>query len=181
MFISLFSIGLSINALLFFNLYYSKDSLAYVIFNDKNQWHKHTWYYEDYTWINNNIVLNHNQQIMVYAYHQQTNYLRKRYINIDSLSGYFKDEQIFNSSYNYINELKKYNIAYVFIDIDAATGNTVTPQSASNYKLIYKSCASCNFSVESSGENISNDDWIKFENVSLKDVYYAISSTDTNL
>ena len=70
---------------------------------------------------------------------------------------------------------------HVFIDIDAATGNTVTPQSASNYKLIYKSCASCNFSVESSGENISNDDWIKFENVSLKDGYYAIASTDTNL
>ena len=107
-----------------FNIYYSKDSVTYLILNDKIQWHKHTWYYEDYSWINNNIVLNDDQQIMVYAYHQQTNYLRKRYINIDSFSGYFKDDQIYNSSYNYINELKKYNIAYVFIDIDAADKRT---------------------------------------------------------
>ncbi len=69
----------------------------------------------------------------------------------------------------------------IFIDISAATGNTVTPADASNYKLIYKSCASCNFSIEESGDNISNSDWIKFENVSLKDGYYAIASTDTEL
>ena len=57
---------------------------------------------------------------MVYSSQQQTNYLRKRYINIDPLSGYFKDDKIFNSSSDYINELKKFNIAYVFVDIDAA-------------------------------------------------------------
>ena len=102
-----------------FNLYYSKDSLTYLIFNNKIQWHKYTWYYEDYNWINNNIVLNDDQQIMVYSSSQQTNYLRKRYINIDPLSGYFKDDKIFNSSSDYINELKKFNIAYVFVDIDA--------------------------------------------------------------
>lgn len=103
-----------------FNLYYSKDSLLYFIFNDKFKWHKYTWYYEDYDWINKNIVLNDNQQIMVYSYNQQTNYLKKRYINIDPLSGYFKDDKIYNSTSNYINELKKYNIAYVFVDIDVA-------------------------------------------------------------
>tara|TARA_B100000287_G_scaffold107954_2_gene100136 strand:- start:606 stop:1883 length:1278 start_codon:yes stop_codon:yes gene_type:complete len=69
----------------------------------------------------------------------------------------------------------------IFIDISAATGNTVTPADASNYKLIYKSCASCNFSIEESGDNISNSDWVKFENVSLRDGYYAIASTDTEL
>ena len=69
----------------------------------------------------------------------------------------------------------------IFIDISSATGNTVTPADASNYKLIYKSCSSCNFSIEESGDNISNSDWIKFENVSLKDGYYAIASTDSNL
>ena len=57
---------------------------------------------------------------MVFSSSQQTNYLRKRYINIDPLSGYFKDDKIFNSSSDYINELKKFNIAYVFVDIDAA-------------------------------------------------------------
>ena len=88
--------------------------------NDKMRWHKYTWYYEDYNWINNNIVLNDEQQIMVYSYNQQTNYLRKRYINIDHLSGYFKDDKIFNSSSEYINELKKFNIAYVFVDLDYA-------------------------------------------------------------
>ena len=103
-----------------FNLFYAKDSIKYLIFNDKIQWHKYTWYYEDYNWINNNIVLNDDQQIMVYSSQQQTNYLRKRYINIDPLSGYFKDDKIFNSLSNYINELKKFNIAYVFVDIDAA-------------------------------------------------------------
>ena len=71
--------------------------------------------------------------------------------------------------------------ANVFIDISEATGNTVTPATASNYKLIYKNCASCYFSIEESGDNISNSDWIKFENVSLKDGYYAIASTDTEL
>lgn len=101
-----------------FNLYYSKDSLAYLIYNDNNQWHKHTWYYDDYVWINNNLVLNDDQQIMVYSYNQQTNYLRKRYINIDPLSGYFKDDKIFISTSDYINELKKFNIAYVFVDVD---------------------------------------------------------------
>ncbi len=101
-----------------FNLYYSKDSLTYLIFNDKYQWHKHTLYYEDYSWINKNIILTGDQQIMVYSSNQQTNYLRKRYINIDPLSGYFKDDKIFNSSSDYINELKKFNIAYVFVDID---------------------------------------------------------------
>ena len=103
-----------------FNVFYAKDSIQYFVFNNKDVWHKHTWYYEDYNWINNNIVLDDDQQIMVYSSNQQTNYLRKRYINIDPLSGYFKDDKIFNSSSDYINELKKFNIAYVFVDIDFA-------------------------------------------------------------
>ena len=69
-------------------------------------------------------MLNDDQQIMVYSSVQQTNYLRKRYINIDPLSGYFKDDKIFNSLSDYINELKKFNIAYVFVDIDWADERT---------------------------------------------------------
>ena len=63
---------------------------------------------------------------MVYSYNQQTNYLRKRYINIDPLSGYFKDDKIFNTTSDYINELRKFNIAYVFVDIDAADEKSKT-------------------------------------------------------
>ena len=44
---------------------------------------------------------------------------------------------------------------------------------------------SSNWSAEvwfkEAAQNISNDDWIKFEDVSLKDGYYAIASTDNNL
>lgn len=46
---------------------------------------------------------------------------------------------------------------------------------------INNNCASCYFSIEKSGDNISNSDWIKFENVSLRDGYYAIASTETEL
>ena len=98
--------------------------MQYLITNDKFNWHRDTWYYNEYNWINNNIGLNGEQQIMVYAYNQQTYYLRKKYINIDPLSGYFKDNQIYNSTSDYIAELKKYNIAYYFVDIDAANART---------------------------------------------------------
>jgi len=107
-----------------FNLYYSKDSLVYLIYSDKKRWHKYTWYYEDYDWINHNISLKDDEQMMVYSYNQQTNYIRKKYINIDHLSGYFKYEKIFKSTSAFINELSKYNIAYVFVDLDAADGRT---------------------------------------------------------
>ena len=101
-----------------FNLYYSKDSIHYLIVRDLEKWHKHTWYYNDYQWINNNISLNLGQQIMVSSSNQLTYYLRKRYINIDQLSGYFKNPKIFESTSNYLNEIKKFNISYIFVDYD---------------------------------------------------------------
>ena len=66
------------------------------------------------------------------------------------------------------------------IDISDATGNSVTPSSASNYKLLYKSCTECDFSVYATGSS-SSADIITFSNVSIQDGFYSIASTDANL
>jgi hypothetical protein len=101
-----------------FNIYYAKDAIQYLIYNDDNKWHKHTWYFNEYQWMNKNTQLQKSQQIMLWVSAQTTYYLKQKYINIDSLSGYFKDPIIFESSLNFVNELKKFNIAYVFVDAD---------------------------------------------------------------
>ena len=66
------------------------------------------------------------------------------------------------------------------IDISDATGNSVTPSSASNYKLLYKSCTECDFSIYATGSS-SSADIITFSNVSIQDGFYSIASTDANL
>ena len=99
-------------------MYYSKDSLQYLVSKNKNLWHKHTWYYGDYKWINENITLKNNEKIMVFSSAQLTYYLRKKYINIDPLSGYFKETEIFKTILKYEDEIIKHNIAYVFVDYD---------------------------------------------------------------
>jgi hypothetical protein len=70
--------------------------------------------------------------------------------------------------------------ANVIVDISNATGNNVSPASAANYKLLYKSCAGCDFTVKATGAS-SSDDKITFSNVGLQDGFYAIASTDSNL
>ncbi len=101
-----------------FNVYYAKDSLQYLVYKNNNSWHKHTWYYGDYKWINENITLKNNEKLMVYSSNQLTYYLRKKYINIDPLSGYFKENEIFKTIIKYEDEIIKRNIAYVFVDYD---------------------------------------------------------------
>ena len=66
------------------------------------------------------------------------------------------------------------------IDISDATGNSVTPSSASNYKLLYKSCTECDFSVYATGASNSGD-VVTFSNVTIQDGFYSIATTDTNL
>ena len=70
--------------------------------------------------------------------------------------------------------------ASVVIDISDATGNSVSPAAATNYKLLYKSCTECDFTVKATGAS-SSDDIITFSNVALQDGFYAIASTDSNL
>jgi len=71
--------------------------------------------------------------------------------------------------------------ADIKIDISLATNASVTPSTASNYKLLYKSCSMCDYSIEASGSLISSTDNITFSSVAIKDGFYSIGSTDTNL
>ena len=50
-----------------------------------------------------------------------------------------------------------------------------------NYKLLYKSCSMCDYSIEASGSSISSTDNITFSSVAIKDGFYSIGSTDNNL
>ena len=67
------------------------------------------------------------------------------------------------------------------IDISDATGNNIAPAAASKYKLLYKSCSMCDYSIEASGSSISSTDNITFSSVAIKDGFYSIGSTDNNL
>ena len=71
--------------------------------------------------------------------------------------------------------------ADIKIDISLATNASVTPSTASNYKLLYKSCSMCDYSIEASGSSISSTDNITFSSVAIKDGFYSIGSTDINL
>ena len=71
--------------------------------------------------------------------------------------------------------------ADIKIDISLATNASVTPSTASNYKLLYKSCSMCDYSIEASGSSISSTDNITFSSVAIKDGFYSIGSRDTNL
>ena len=71
--------------------------------------------------------------------------------------------------------------ADIKIDISLATNASVTPSTASNYKLLYKYCSMCDYSIEASGSSISSTDNITFSSVAIKDGFYSIGSTDNNL
>ena len=68
----------------------------------------------------------------------------------------------------------------VIIDISSTTGNNVSVSAASKYKLLYKSCTMCDFSVYASGSSNSSDK-ITFSNVVIKEGFYSIASEDNNL
>ena len=70
--------------------------------------------------------------------------------------------------------------ADIIIDISDATGNSISPTAASNYKLLYKSCVGCDFTVKASGSSSSND-VITFSDIALQDGFYSVASTDSNL
>ena len=72
--------------------------------------------------------------------------------------------------------------ANITIDIGTATGYTGgATLVANNYKLLYKSCSMCDYSIEADGASVSNTDNITFSSVAIKDGFYSIGSTDTNL
>ena len=69
----------------------------------------------------------------------------------------------------------------ITIDISLATNASVSPSDASKYKLLYKSCSMCDYSIEASGSSISSTDNVTFSSVAIKDGFYSIGSTDNNL
>ena len=98
-----------------FTVVYSYDAIKYLITYDKESWHRATWYYEDYEWINKNIELNNESVILVIASSQQTYYLRKKYINGDFLSAYIDWRKVTNKN-SVISLINKYNIEYLYVD-----------------------------------------------------------------
>ena len=52
--------------------------------------------------------------------------------------------------------------------------------SSFNYKLLYKSCVGCDFTVKASGSSSSND-VITFSDIALQDGFYSVGSKDSNL
>jgi len=73
--------------------------------------------------------------------------------------------------------------ADVKIDISIATGYSGgATLTADNYKLLYKTCVECDYSDISDGLSKSvNGTDITFSSVIIKDGYYTIGSTDSNL
>ena len=70
--------------------------------------------------------------------------------------------------------------ADLIVDISDATGNSISPAAASNYKLLYRSCVGCDFTLKASGSSSSND-VITFSDIDLQDGFYSVASTDSNL
>jgi len=66
--------------------------------------------------------------------------------------------------------------ASVTIDISDATGNSVSTGTALNYKLLYRSGTSGNFSTVEDGDSKSGES-ITFNSVALQDGYYAMGAS----
>ena len=102
-----------------FTVVYSYDAIKYLVTYDKENWHRATWYYEDYQWISKNIVLNDENVILVISHVQQTYYLRKKYINGGAFSAYIDWNNIDSSLI--VPLLQRYKIQYIFVDISVAS------------------------------------------------------------
>ena len=102
-----------------FTVVYSYDAIKYLVTYDKENWHRATWYYEDYQWISKNIVLNDENVILVISHVQQTYYLRKKYINGGAFSAYIDWNNIDSSLV--VPLLQRYKIQYIFVDISVAS------------------------------------------------------------
>lgn len=68
----------------------------------------------------------------------------------------------------------------VIFDISDVTGNNATVGAASNYKLLYRSGTSGDFSTVKTADNIINTDNVVFSSVDLNDGYYCIGVTQNN-
>ena len=70
--------------------------------------------------------------------------------------------------------------ANIKIDISDATGHSGSVSTASNYKLLFKTCEFCNFLELETGDSKSGY-IITFSSVAIQDGIYSIASADSNL
>jgi hypothetical protein len=113
----LFEAAVVISILIYsvFTVVYSYDAFGYFVTHDKAKWHRATWYYKDYDWINQNISLDDGDKILVIASAQQTYYLRKPYLNADRLSAAVNWSSLSDLK-GIVEMLERNNIKYMFVD-----------------------------------------------------------------
>ncbi len=92
-------------------IFYSKGYLEYIVTRDLEKYHKATYYWSEYNWINNNIPKNSNFLVIVGA--GQTYYLDRPYIRGDDMSGAINWNTV-NNILSLNNILKDMKINYVF-------------------------------------------------------------------
>ncbi len=100
-----------------FTAVYSYDAFRYIFTLDKKTWHRATWYYEDYEWMNRNILLDPSEKILVVVSNQQTYYLKKPYLNADCASA-LVDWRTLKDMDAIKKFLSAYRIRYIFADED---------------------------------------------------------------
>ncbi|HHT9106445.1 MAG TPA: hypothetical protein ACFYD7_11320 [Candidatus Wujingus californicus] len=110
--------------------WYSYDYLEYQITRNLKSHHKATFFYNEYDWINKNLLLNAKLAVMVSC--QQTFYLDREYINIDpALSAYIDWEKI-KTVDDFYDFLCVNNIDYLFVDIGAASASRFSSNIVNN-------------------------------------------------
>jgi len=105
-----------------FTFVYSYDSFRYTFTGDKDRWHRATWYYKDYDWINRNISLDEGETILVMVRAQQTYYLKKPYINADRLSAAINWSNLLSAE-QIVSMLDMNKTKYIFVDDGYLKGN----------------------------------------------------------
>jgi len=105
-----------------FTIAYSYDSFQYLVTHDKSKWHRATWYYKDYDWINKNISLDNGDKILVLSIAQQTYYLKKSYISADGMSAAVNWSDLSNIE-EIVKMLSINSIKYIFVDATYLKGD----------------------------------------------------------
>jgi len=121
---------LSIAAGIGISMFYSLDFIKYHITRDLEQYHQHTWYYDQYKWINQNVKNDGNILAIVASGH--TYYLDKEYLRADpELSGLI-DWPAIGDVEELKDRLRELKVRYIFYD----DRNWVHPGGSNMMRLI---------------------------------------------
>lgn len=100
-----------------FTAVYSQDVVLHAFTHDKARWHRATWYYDDYQWINKEISLDGSGKILVLVQAGPTYYLRKPWLNADPTSALI-DWKAATDLNSIMDMMRKYEVQYIFVDDD---------------------------------------------------------------